>query len=462
MEKFTTKSKSGFHKKDNNHGPLAHPHRPSKKLYDDVARNLQNKAFKPRRRYLPASWEDGLENYLLRNYRPTHGAAKVNDAWSLARLFGDDVAELAEIYNHARGQMKPNLFQKTGLRAAYISHYFTLNAAKTFVIMEEMRVLLQALIDQLPADNKVVRILDLGCGPGSCGLATAQVLLGMLPAGGKVQVDFVDKAPQLLDDIKPLAKELGLTADESPRVIIRTFRGDILKDAPKTEGGYHLILMANILNEVWGGSWRSGMEEKAANLFNTLSTRLAENLGFITVLEPATKECTTTLLAFREALRENCYTLAPCLHDGSCHLFTTGGQDWCHSERAWQRPNIIEELDHVTKLDHSLLRWSYWVFTPWSDTALTKIVDKVRLCPRIARLVSGFIPVAKGHYYKLQYCTPRELELGQIKESNPTLLLEEASFGTCLGYTSAPEKSDYPRRGVIRYGKSNLEPKKES
>ncbi len=416
----------------------------------------QNRAFLARSRYIPRDWEDGLTAYLLEHYRPAHGAAKVNDAPALARLLGTDVAELAEIYNHARGQMKPNLFQKTGLRAAYLGHYFLLNAARTFAIMSELRDVLTILLKEItPAADgrKTVRLLDLGSGPGSAGLACAEVLFSLMPSDMHIELDFVDKAPQLLADILPLSRYLGLTDSENPRLTIRTVRGDILQEAPKVAGGYHIILMANILNEVWGGSWRSGMDDKAAGLLNLLHSRLAPNLGFTVVLEPATKECTTTLLACREAMKEELFTIAPCLHDSSCHLFITGGKDWCHSERAWTRPRLIEELDHVTTLDHTLLRWSYWVFTPWAESPIAAFAQKVRACPGMARLVSGFIPISKNKSYKLQLCTKDELVSYNTPESNPACLLEKATFSSRFS-PQEPTKSVYPRRGVLWHEKS--------
>ncbi len=415
-----------------------------------LAGERENRAFLPRPRYIPREWEDGLAAYLLEHYRPKHGAAKVNDAPSLARLLGNDVAELAEIYNHARGQMKPNLFQKTGLRAAYLGHYFLLNAARTFAIMGELQEILTILLQKIePGEDgcKVVRLLDLGSGPGSAGLACAATLLTLMPKEMNIELDFVDKAPQLLADIGPLAHYLGLSEPKDSRLKIRTIRGDILQEAPKVAGGYHIILMANILNEVIGASRRNVLEEKAENLRTLVESRLAPGLGLVTVIEPATKDCTTTLLACRETLKERLYTLAPCLHDESCRLFI-GGKDWCHSERAWTRPRLIEELDHVTSLDHTLLRWSYWAFTPWADGPIAALAQKVRSCPGMARLVSGFIPVKSKHCYKLQLCGAKEMILQQTKDDNPAFLLEEATFSAKLT-TKEPEKAVYPRRGVL-------------
>ncbi len=416
-----------------------------------LAGERQNRAFLPRPRYIPSDWEDGLTAYLLEHYRPAHGAAKVNDPKTLARLLGNDVAELAEIYNHARGQMKPNLFQKTGLRAAYLAHYFLLNAARNFAITGEIRELLTILPQKIKADaegQKTVRLLDLGSGPGSAGLAWAASLLPLLPEEMNIEIDFVDKAPQLLADIGPLARSLGLFDTARPRLKIRTVRGDILQDAPKVPGGYHIILMANILNEVIGASRRSVLEEKAASLLSLLKSRLSPDLGFVTVIEPATKECTTTLLTCREVLKDELFTLAPCLHDESCRLLVSGGKDWCHSERAWTRPQLIEELDHVTSLDHTLLRWSYWVFTPWAEGPIAAFARKMRASPGLARLVSGFIPVKSKHCYKLQLCTAGELALHETADDNPACLLEEATFSAKLS-AGEQERAVYPRRGVL-------------
>jgi SAM-dependent methyltransferase len=183
-------------------------------------------------------------------------------------------------------------------------------------------------------------VLDLGSGPGPLAFAA-------LDAGAR-EVLAADRSRPALELARALAIEasepLG-TREWSP-------------ERPPPEGRFDLITLGHVLNELFEGDVR-----RRASLVERLLDRVAPG-GSLLVLEPALKETSRALLEVRDALvAKGVAVRAPCLYRGACPALAKSS-DWCHAERAWRPPPLVETLARAAGLHKEALKMSYLVLAP--------------------------------------------------------------------------------------------------
>jgi hypothetical protein len=212
-----------------------------------------------------------------------------------------------------------------------------------------------------------------------------------------------------LDDIKGIWDAFGSNHQNNRDVPIylKTVRRNIEQWVSSYTGAqFQMILLANIMNEIPGSKKAESMQSQA--MLHSLIKRLLDPLyGVVLIIEPGQQDSARTLETIRSDLLEETTTIAPCLHDHECPLLSRGSRDWCYSERFWQPPAIIEQLDRITGLDHHMLRWSYWMFGAKRSLKIEEYCCAARKIPRIARLASGMIP--DHGRTKVLLCRPDQL-----------------------------------------------------
>ena len=86
--------------------------------------------------------------------------------------------------------------------------------------------------------------------------------------------------------------------------------------------------------------------------------------GTLLVLEPALRDTSRALLQVRDVLVKAGYPVrAPCLFRGDCPALVRE-TDWCHAEREWQMPQVVEELARSAGLHKESLKMSYLALAP--------------------------------------------------------------------------------------------------
>ena len=188
------------------------------------------------------------------------------------------------------------------------------------------------------------QVLDLGSGPGPLAFAA-------MDAGGQ-SVTAADRSAQALQLARALATEAGEA--------LATREWDPTRSAPP-EGRYDLITLGHVINELYGTGPKA-VAQRAA-----LLERLAEQLtpgGTLLVLEPALRDTSRALLEVRDALVAKGYAVRfPCLFRGPCPALIKES-DWCHAERAWTPPRVVEELARAASLHKESLKMSYLALAP--------------------------------------------------------------------------------------------------
>jgi SAM-dependent methyltransferase len=195
------------------------------------------------------------------------------------------------------------------------------------------------------------RVVDLGSGPGPLACAA-------LDAGASSVL--------ALDRSAAAIAALGEIAGDERRLARRTFALD--GNLPSEVEGADVVLLGHVVNELWDDS-STGIERRAA-LLDAILRRLAPG-GRLVVIEPALRETSRGLLAVRDRLvARGAVIHAPCLWRGACPALVRES-DWCHAERRWTMPPLVDELSRAAKLHKETLKMTYLVVgAPGSDEAI--------------------------------------------------------------------------------------------
>lgn len=213
------------------------------------------------------------------------------------------------------------------LLGAYLLFYWPVSYAQA-----------RSTLNELP--SRPQSSLDLGSGPGPMAFAA-------LDAGAR-QVVAADRSRPALELLKQLAVEAGET------VATREWSPD--KALP--EGMFDVITMGHVLNELFGGQVAPRVQ-----LVESVLSKLKPG-GSLLILEPALKDTSRALLQLRDVLVSRGYAVrAPCLFQGACPALTKES-DWCHAERVWRMPRLIEELAQAAGLHKEALKMSYVALAP--------------------------------------------------------------------------------------------------
>ncbi len=286
------------------------------------------------------------------------------------------------------------------LLGAYLLFYWPVSYAQA-----------RATISELPSRPRSV--LDLGAGPGPLAFAA-------LDAGAS-QVTAADRSKRALELAQALATEAGeglSTRDWSP-------------EKPLPDGRYDLITMGHVVNELFNGQ----VAPRVA-LLEKILERVTTG-GSLLVLEPALRDTSRALLQVRDALVAKGYAVrAPCLFRGSCPALLKES-DWCHAERQWRMPKLVEELARAAGLHKESLKMSYLALAPkgeaWAEPPPGTLF----------RIVSEALP-GKGRR-RYMGCGPEGrvgLAMQEKHENEKNRLFFKAWRGDVLRVTNLEERGD--------------------
>jgi ribosomal protein RSM22 (predicted rRNA methylase) len=242
----------------------------------------------------------------------------------------EGVRELSAMFNGITPH-RPGYLAAARLRRAYVHYYLPVNVEKVARVLRELDA-------YAPAREKP-RVLDFGCGPGTAAIAA----LLHRPVADLCLVDVVDEA---LDDARFFCRALGV----EPRT---------MHEVPDEK--FDLIFAANVFSEHLA----------------PLEERLSDT-GYLIVIEPALKESTRRLMAWRDdAVARGFRIAAPCIGTVKCPMLEHPDL-WCHQDVPWPRPASVAEIDRRVGLTKESLKYSYAVITKQGRT-LADLTGDVRL-----------------------------------------------------------------------------------
>lgn len=247
------------------------------------------------------------------------------------------------------------------LLGAYLLFYWPISYAQARQVFGELR-------------HRARSVLDLGSGPAPVAFAALD--------SGAVEAIAADRSRRALAVARALAGEAGeglATREWNPSrgLVPGVLDGPASRLSPgsaldarlcEPERRFDVIAFGHMLNELFGAGERALASR--ATLVEEALARLRPN-GSVVIIEPALRETSRALLQLRDVLVGRGYAVrAPCFYRGNCPALLKES-DWCHAERAWRRPPLVEVIARAAGLHRDSLKMSYLVLAPrgeaWSD-----------------------------------------------------------------------------------------------
>lgn len=286
------------------------------------------------------------------------------------------------------------------LLGAYLLFYWPVSYAQARATLSELTTRPRA-------------VLDLGSGPGPMAFAAMDA--------GASTVTAADRSKPALDLARTLATEAGegiATREWSP-------------EKPLPDGKFDVITMGHVVNELF-----NGQIAPRAQLLEKILERVNAN-GSLVVVEPALRETSRALLQVRDVLVARGYAIrAPCLFRGACPALIKES-DWCHAERQWRMPKLVEDLARGAGLHKESLKMSYLIVAPKGE-AWAPLPEGT-----LFRVVSEQLP-GKGRT-RFMGCGPDGrvgLAMQEKHENEKNRLFFKAQRGDVLRISNTEERGD--------------------
>jgi SAM-dependent methyltransferase len=339
-------------------------------------------------------------------YPPAAEAFWIGQAEIVAERIGDEalermtpaVAHLSDLFTTERPDKKfPDYFADPRLLAAYGVFFLPQSFTRTSFTLAQAC----GLRGWRPASARPA-ILDLGSGPGSCGVAAAH----RLRQAGCEHLDLygVDKSPSAL-----AAMEAFAHATLGDAVTTKTRMGDAARPESWPEGPFDLIVAGFVLNEM-------PQLDQAALLrwFGQLKARLAPG-GLILILEPALRITSERLQKLSDAVAaDDLARIAPEL-DALPDPQLGAGEHWSHETRPWEAPASTGFVNRHLHRDLREVRFSFAAFSdaqlPPLPQGLSRLISDVQIIKGLLR----FITIRTGRIESVEVPT-RGLSKHEVKK----------------------------------------------
>ena len=289
------------------------------------------------------------------------------------------VVELSRLFTKERKSLSSQYLDDSDYAAAYLYYFMPVNLSK-----------IQVLLDELPAETIVgeeqvaTRVLDLGSGPGTGGLAMLDWLYQRNPELTRrlsvMAVDSSGRALQQADEIwNSYCREADIVGPTFT-VCVGNLERSVKEswcDQAKERGPFDLIILANCLNELFAAAV-DPIASKTRLMAELL--RLLKPHGTMMLVEPALRETSRALHEVRDRLlqEQRCTIYSPCLHERNCPALVNP-DDWCHEERPWEPPARILEIDREVGFIKDALKFSYLLLRKDGRTIVRRQPDVYRV-----------------------------------------------------------------------------------
>jgi SAM-dependent methyltransferase len=273
---------------------------------------------------MSADYHKDLERWLPRLERAAGGRVDV-------KAVGQAVRTLSLGLTRDRSLAGARYMDDPKLLGAYLLFYWPVSYAQAREVLGELGV-------------RPRSVLDLGSGPAPLAFAALDA--------GAADVTAADRSKRALE----LARKLATDAEEG--LATREWS----PERPLPDGEFDLITMGHLLNELEPPRRVPLVEQALARL---------KPKGSVVIIEPALRETSRGLLTLRDQLVAKGFAVrAPCMFRGPCPALLKDS-DWCHAERRWRMPQLVESLARAASLHKEALKMSYLVLAPkgeaWRD-----------------------------------------------------------------------------------------------
>ncbi|MDH4084092.1 MAG: small ribosomal subunit Rsm22 family protein [Nitrospira sp.] len=287
------------------------------------------------------------------------------------------IAELSRRFNRERSSLNQTYLDNRLLSTAYLQYFLPVNLAK-----------IQVLLTELPAPEVVEEfsVLDIGSGPGTGALAVLDWWYQRrVPCA--VSVTAIDRSTGALRQARQLWNGYCQAAGLG-EIDLQTVEGDLERRAwvapVSKRAPFDLMILANALNEV---HVEASDQIIARTAFVEEALSLLDAHGTMMIVEPALRETSRALHQVRDRLlqEKHCTIYSPCLHENNCPALVKP-DDWCHEERAWEPPALIQEIDSEVGFIKDALKFSYLLLRKDGKTIVDRQPDVHRVVSELREL----------------------------------------------------------------------------
>jgi hypothetical protein len=277
----------------------------------------------------PAAWpwlaDEAIPAWVKSRYSPRESWKGKPFGPPDAAFFSRGIRELSELFTDERPGRLPDYFLQPRFRSSYLLYFLPLQAAKFLTLFHLHSEAIDAALRH-GRKTGVLRLLDLGSGPGTASIALLLELLDRKTREApvpEIELHWFDTNAKILKDGEALVE---LIASHFPglrgKVRVHAQAEPWWKAAGLVRAPVSLTLVGHVLNETSGD-----IETTARRLEEVLA--LAEGGGAL-IVEPAARRPSQQLSKVRDELLEHEPRTfwGPCLHAERCPL--ASGRDWCH------------------------------------------------------------------------------------------------------------------------------------
>lgn len=306
--------------------------------------------------------------------RQAEGATGLRGEAALERLT-PSVAKLSDLFTTDRPTRDfPDYFADASLLAGYGVFFLPQSYTRTSLALSYA-----CDFRGWRAPQEQVRILDLGSGPGSCGVSVAQRFLR--DGTPRVSLHAIDKSAMALAALDDFAE-----AVLGSRVNVSTRLGDASRPDSWPEETFDVIVAGFVMNEL-----RALDLPALLKWIGDLKRRLHPD-GLLIILEPALRVTAERLqrLSDQVAAQGLLTRLGPDLGAHPCPQLAQG-LHWSHEARRWHAPAATEYVNRKLHRDLREVRFSYALFSeqvcpPVSPLAV-RVVSDVQMIKGMLRFI---------------------------------------------------------------------------
>ncbi len=309
---------------------------------------------------------DALFRIILERLYGERGANVQLEARSDLKKICSSVERLSAIYTRERAVLDSQLLAQPEFRKAYVVYFLLANLSKVKTILGE--IWMHPQTRQLLSSR--LRILDLGCGPGTHLLGCADFLADQPLPVDRVECVGVDVLEQNLRDARYFFARFvhEVISSSAARMGVhwnlQTRQADLCQPFGFDEEPFDFIILGNVLNELF--AYHPERVEKRLRLVTALVESLLRPQGFLILIEPALRETSRELLLLRDRLLDELplSVYSPCVHNRHCPAVAADSpSDWCHEDVIWEAPSWIQQIDRRVGFHSNSLKYSYVVFS---------------------------------------------------------------------------------------------------
>jgi|GEM_PF-1849563 len=277
-----------------------------------------------------------LEDFLAAHILPEQAYSQYRTGKvSTANLepYADAIRRISTAYvTHEIGATLSSPIDTQRAAEAYALYYTPINAAKIL-----------HLIPLLSFNSPAIEVLDVGCGPGTAGLALLSAL------STQINLTCIEQSPEMRAVASKLLARWPPSHSLGKWDITRSLSSDSSRH-------FDLIICANVLAELH--------EEDALHLVSTLTSRLTPQ-GYFLLLEPGQQTHGRRLMRIRDWILERTRELAiqfPCLRSDRCPMLNDSSTDWCHGTVEWSQPRLNAQFDSILGFNKHRIKYSAFLF----------------------------------------------------------------------------------------------------